>query len=123
MTNTADLIVQIHPDAEDDRRDLLRMTDRLRKALHDLDVASITDLPGPPAPPDTKGAGLPESLVVKLGMVGLGKLIGVVRDWATRSDRAVRLTVDGDTIEVGRPTTAQQEQLIGTWLARHAPRG
>ncbi|MGX6603450.1 hypothetical protein ACWKSP_15105 [Micromonosporaceae bacterium Da 78-11] len=122
MTPQADLIVQIHPVTGDDRRDLLQLTRQLHTALLDLDVDAIDTLTGDAAPAGAKSAGLVESLAVKLGVATLKKAIGKIREWAGRSGRSVKVSIDGDSIELTGATTEQQELLLDIWLARHAPR-
>jgi hypothetical protein len=122
VTDQATLIVQIQPATGDSQRDLLRLTDQLRTALLDLDIAGIDTRAGGAAPGDTKGAGLVESLAVKLGIVALTKASDKIREWAGRSSRSVKVCIDGDCIELTGVTTAQQQLLLDVWLDKHAPR-
>ena len=120
MTDQPDLIVQVHPGTGEDRRERLRLTEQLRTALLDLDVDAIDTLTADRAPDGSKAAGLVESLVVKLGVATVTKTVGKIREWVGRSGRSVKVTIDGDSIELTDATTAQQQQLLDVWLARHA---
>jgi hypothetical protein len=122
VTEQASLIVQINRATGEDRRDLVRLSEQLRNALLDLDVASIGELPGSAGPEGGKGAGLVESLAVKLGVVMLTKAIDKIREWAGRNGRSVKVSIDGDSIELVGVTSEQQQMLLNVWLARHAPR-
>ena len=66
-------------------------------------------------------------LIVHLGSGPAGMLGSVsacVRDWLQRQRaRSVKLTLDGDTLEVTGVSSAEQDQLIEMWVGRHtAPR-
>ena len=40
-------------------------------------------------------------------------------DWATGFGRTVEISVDGDTLKLGRVTREEQRELTREWLARH----
>lgn len=125
MADQPDLIVHVRPDAGDDRRELLLLTEQLRVALLDLDL-DLDDVDARTdgdAPTGSKSAGLVESLVVKLGVTAVTAAVEKIRDWAGRSGRSVKISIDGDSIELTGVTTAQQQQLLDIWLARHASAG
>ncbi|MFC5006325.1 hypothetical protein ACFPIJ_51955 [Dactylosporangium cerinum] len=94
---------------------------RLRAELLDLDVEQVEALTEDTAPAGAKGLGsLVGLLGVTLGSAGLSSVLAIIRDWSTRNNHAVELTIDGDTVKIERATPQQQEQLINAWVARHA---
>jgi len=123
VADQPDLIVHVRPDAGDDRRELLLLTEQLRVALLDLDIDDVDARTDGDAPTGSKSAGLVESLVVKLGVTAVTAAVEKIRDWAGRSGRSVKISIDGDSIELTGVTTAQQQQLLDIWLARHASAG
>jgi hypothetical protein len=51
----------------------------------------------------------------------LAGIIGGVRSWLGRNRvRSVKLTLDGDTLEVTGVSSAEQDRLIEMWVTRHA---
>jgi hypothetical protein len=51
----------------------------------------------------------------------LTSIIDGVRAWLQRqSARSVKLTLDGDSLEITGPTSAEQDRLVELWVARHA---
>jgi hypothetical protein len=46
-------------------------------------------------------------------------VLGKIADWAARSGRAVEITVDGDSLKLGRASREQQDRLVEAFLARH----
>ena len=42
-----------------------------------------------------------------------------VADWACGSGRTVEVSLDGDTLKLGRVTREEQQELTRAWLARH----
>ena len=121
MDDGVELVVRV-TSAEDEREEVAGLARRLRAELLDLDVESIEPLSEETVPEGAKGlSGLAGALAVRLGVVALGKVVARVRDWASRNDRTVEVTIDGDTVKITGATLQQQEQLVNVWLARHAP--
>lgn len=51
----------------------------------------------------------------------LASIIAGVRSWLGRNRvRSVKLTLDGDALEVSGVSSAEQDRLIDLWVARHA---
>jgi hypothetical protein len=48
-------------------------------------------------------------------------VVAAVRAWVSRTGRTVEVSIGGDVLKVTRVSAEQQEQIIDTWLARHAP--
>lgn len=110
-------------DAEPDERD--RLARQLRAELRDLDLDTITDASWREAPPGAKGAELTDWGVwlVTLGASGgvLTSLISVAKDWLDRHGKGnrIKITIDGDTIELDEASAAEQAALLTAFVQRH----
>lgn len=96
----------------------------LRDELLELDVDAVDRVSAGPAPEGARAveASVLAAMAVQLGQATLGAVLGTVRAWVGRgADRSVKLTVDGDTIELSHVSSDQQEELIAAFLARHGP--
>jgi hypothetical protein len=123
VVDSCDLIVRVDPAAVEDGEEAAWLARRLRAELLDLDVEMVELLTTDTVPDGAKGASsLVGMLGVRLGAAGLKAVLDKIRDWVSRDSRSVEVTIDGDTIKVTGVTTAQQEQIINVWLARHASR-
>ncbi|MGH3937856.1 MAG: effector-associated constant component EACC1 [Pseudonocardiaceae bacterium] len=121
MAAGSDLLVRIDPADDGDEEETAGLARRLRAELLDLDVDAVDAVPGGMAPEGAKGlSSLAGTLAVRWGSAGLRAVLTTIRDWVSRNGRTVEVTIDGDTVKVTRPTTAQQEKIINAWLARHA---
>jgi hypothetical protein len=121
MGDSGGLVLQVCTAAEDDAGDLADLAGLLRGELLDLDVSAVDRLPDEAVPPGAKGvAALAGWLAVQLGPEALRAVLAKVADWVTRNDRVVEVSLDGDTLRLGRATREQQEKIIDGWLARHA---
>ncbi len=61
-------------------------------------------------------------LLVQFGTPdGLRVLVDAVRGFASRTGRTVEVSIGRDKLTVTGVTARQQDQIINTWLARHAP--
>jgi len=50
----------------------------------------------------------------------IGGVIGAIEAWvARRRTRTVKLTLDGDSIELSNVTAADQRRMLEAFLARH----
>jgi hypothetical protein len=124
MADRTQLRVQV--DAERaDAEELAELTGQLRRALLELDVDAAEPAPGGPAPPGAKAAealalgALVVSLVNASGV--LASVVEAVQSWAVgRGPRTVKLELDGDVLELSGISSRRQDQLIQTWLDRHA---
>ena len=76
---------------------------------------------------DAKGVGLLAlgGLVVRFADSGvLQLLVSSVRSWLGRQHhRSIKLTLDGDSLELTGMSSAEQERLIDLWVNRHAGAG
>jgi hypothetical protein len=101
------------------------LTAAMRRELLQLDVQSVDRLSGGPAPAGAKGVELAEigALLVSLGKATpvLGQVVAVIQAWAARSpNRTVKLTLDGDSLELNGMSEREQHQVVKDWMARHA---
>ena len=104
--------------------ELEELTAAVRRELLLLDVASVDRVSGGPAPDGAKGIELAAigALIVNLGKATpvLGQVVEVIQAWAARApNRTVKLTLDGDTLELNGVSERDQRQVIKDWMARH----
>jgi hypothetical protein len=120
VTRTFQLRVDVDElDSDDEER--WQLATKLRSVLLDLDVDAIDPVPREPAPDETKGAEVAEagSMIVTLAPTMLSTVVQVIRGWlGHRGTRSVKLTLDGDTLEVTGVSSADQQRLIEAWLRR-----
>jgi hypothetical protein len=122
---TERITIEIAEDGADaDRIDTL--TGYLRDALLELDVADVRRAPSGPPPPGTRAVDVAAvgALLVSLAGVttGLNDVVTVVRGWLSRGSgvrRSVKLTIDGDVLEIAEASRADQDRLIDLFVARH----
>jgi len=119
MAETTYATVRIMGDSDEDAGDLARLTRQLRAALLDLDGLDVEPVAAD-TPDGAKAAG---AVLGWLAVTFAGGLITSVADrvanWAMSLGRTVELSVDGDTLKLGRVTHAEQRELIRAWLERH----
>lgn len=91
----------------------------LRSDLLQLDVPDVRSVSAGEAPPGAKGvelAAVGALVVVLQGSVGLvDQVVSTVRAWLRRSpspERTLKLTLNGQTLELSAATEAQQQQLV-----------
>jgi hypothetical protein len=116
--------VALEPDAGADAEDVERLGRQLRTELRSLDVDDVSAVGSREAPPGAKGAGaaLSEWLVTLSGSGGVFViLIATVKDWLGRHDgtHKIKVTIDGDTLELSSATPREQAELMQTFLQRH----
>lgn len=125
MTAPTDMAVELGAGRDSDQEELAELTGLLRAGLLDLDVRAVRLAESGQAPDGSKSAGwlaagqLVVTLVASPEM--LMSVIGAVRSWVGRSRaHSVKLTLDGDALEVTGVTSAEQDRLIELWVSRHA---
>lgn len=123
MSDHIDVAVRVLPPPDGGEEELRALTVRLRRELLLTDAVAVRPVRAEEAPEGTKGlAAVAGLLAVQLRTLqGLRQLVESVRSWAGRSGRTVKVCLDGDCLEVTGATPQLQEQLVGAWLARHAP--
>lgn len=119
------LEINLHVDADVSPFEMEELTAAVRRELLQLDVESVDRVAGGPAPEGARGIDLGAigALVVNLGKATpvLGQVVEAIQAWASRApNRTVKLTLAGDTLELGGMSEADQHQVIRDWMARHA---
>jgi hypothetical protein len=111
-----------------DAEELFELTQGLRGELLELDVDSVGLGTGGEAPSGAKGAellslgGLAIEFALKSSV--LKSVVDATAAWLGRQQaRSVKLTLDGDTLELTGVSSDQQSQLVEEWIARHADDG
>lgn len=104
--------------------ELEELTAAMRRELLQLDVQSVDRVSAGPPPDGAKGIELAElgALIVSIGKATpvLGQVVSVIEAWAARSpNRTVKLTLDGDTLELDGVSEREQRQVVRDWMARH----
>lgn len=117
------LEVRTLPDA--DSEELAGLTRRLRAELLDLDVDDVKPMLAGRAPDGAKGVELLAFGALAIQFVlqkeVLTSIVDGVRSWLQRqSARSVKLTLDGDSLEVTGLGSSEQDRLVELWVARHA---
>jgi hypothetical protein len=111
--------VRIIGDSDDDAEEIESLTARLRGALLDLDVLDVEPV-AEEAPDGAKGAA---AVLGWLSVTFGGDLLSAVADrlagWAMSLGRTVEISVNGDTLKLGRVSHREQQELVREWLARH----
>jgi membrane-associated two-gene conflict system component 1 (EACC1) len=124
----AELSVELQAGPGTDAEELVQLAGRLRAELLDLDVDAVRQPVRGEAPGGAKGAGLLAAGELVVGLVAsppvLASVIDAVRSWLGRNRaRSVKLTLDGDALEVSGVSSAEQDRLIELWVARHGTGG
>jgi hypothetical protein len=118
--------VVLEPDPETDPEDRERLGRQLRDELRELDVDDVEPVVGA-LPPDGAKSGvlvsLTEWLVTLSGGGVLVPVISTIKAWLARGagSHKVTVTIDGDTLELGRATDAERAELVETFVRRHQP--
>lgn len=118
------LILQVLPATDSDAEELADLAGGLHDELLDVDAASVAPLTAEAAPKGAKGIDgtLAGWLLVQFGTPdGLRAVVAAVRGWTSRTGRTVEVSIGGDPLKVTGVTSRQQGEIIGAWLARHAP--
>lgn len=121
-----ELRVVLEPDPETDPDDVERLGRQLRDELRDLDVEDVAPVDGAPPPAGAKSGALTsltEWLVTLAGGGVLAPVIGTIKAWLTRGagDHKVTVTIDGDTLELGRATDTERAAIVDAFVRRHQP--
>lgn len=119
-----ELTVEVSATADTDDEELAQLTNRLRDELLRLDVDAVSSARGGEAPDSSKGVGLLAAggLVVRFALRQdlLRSIIDGIRSWLGRQHaRSVKLTLDGDLLELTGVSSAEQDRLVELWVMRH----
>jgi hypothetical protein len=123
VTGSIELLVEIDEAGASEER-LDDLTSGLRSDLLELDVEQV-ERPRASAPRDAKAFDVAAlgALIVMLPptTLAVADVIELVRRWVDRGgDRTVRVTIDGDTIELASPTDLERVRIVEAWMKRHA---
>ena len=124
----AQLAAVVDAGADSDAEELAELTRRLREQLLELDVDAVEPATGGEAPAGSKGVELLAigGLVIQFAMKSevLKSVVDATAAWLGRQQgRSVKLTLDGDTLEVTGVSSDEQRRLVDLWVARHADDG
>jgi hypothetical protein len=124
MAETTELRLDLVDDGTD-TEELDQMTRRIQESLLDLDVEDVTPLSEGPAPDGTKAvdAALIGGLLVTLMQTPtlINSIIGVLSSWVGgRANRSVKVTIEGDTLELTGASDEERRDVVNAWLARHS---
>lgn len=119
-------VLDAGPDS--DAEELQELTQRLRGELLQLDVDTVAFETEGEAPEGSKGLDLLAmgGLVVQFALNSgvLKSVVDTTVAWLGRQQaRSVKLTLDGDTLELTGVSSDEQQRLIDVWVARHASAG
>ena len=122
-----ELALELETLPDTDSEELAALVQRLRAELLDLGVDRLEPLTAGEAPEGAKGVellalgGLVVQFVLQPGV--LTSIVDGVRSWLQRqSARSVKLTLDGDSLEVTGVSSEEQDRLVELWIARNANR-
>jgi hypothetical protein len=120
-----DVRVELSEPGTDDER-LEELSLRLAGELRELDVDAVGPAVEGEAPPGTRSALVAAAGALVVSMrpsVGqLTAVVGLVRDWLRRSPgpRSVKVTIDGDTLEITGASDELQRRVVEDWISKHA---
>jgi hypothetical protein len=120
----ADIALRLEIGLEDDAEsvDLQDESLGLRRELLELDVQAVGRPGGEAAPPGTRAveALVFGTLLVHAGREAIGSVMHAVEGWVSRrAGRSIKITLDGDTIELTNVADDVRGQLVDAFLARH----
>jgi hypothetical protein len=116
--------LQIVPLEDADDREVEELGHRLRSDLLTAPVTHVGSVSAGAAPEGSKGLEVLALGQFVVGLVrsvpGLRKVVGVLRDFvAGQPVRSIKITLDGDVLEVTAVSGEDQRRLIDAWIARH----
>jgi hypothetical protein len=109
-------------DGDDDAAELEDQTIQLRSELLELNVDAVERPPGDPAPEGSRGpeVALMGALLVEVSRGWVGRVMETIQGWVSRRrTRTVKVSLDGDSIEVNNLSDEDQRRLLEAFLARH----
>lgn len=121
-----EVLLELYDDADATAEETEGLTQGLRSELLGLEeVAEVSRGTAGPPPPGTRGldvAALGALVVAVEPTIGaISRIVSVVRDWLAhrggdQTGQTVRITVKGQSIELGAATAAQQQELVDEFL-------
>jgi hypothetical protein len=123
------LVLEVSEHGADQER-LEELAHSLRRDLLELDVDAVERLSLGQAPPGSKGLDIAAAgamiVVAKESVEMAARVMETIRSWLRRSPgpaRTIKVTLNGQTLELSAATEAQQQQLVDKFLhaAVHQP--
>jgi hypothetical protein len=122
-----EVLLELYDSGDSTAEETEGRTQGLRSELLDLDeVADVSRASAGPPPPGSRGldiAALGALVVAVEPTIGaLSRIVSVVRDWLAHrgggehAGESVRITVNGQSIELGAATAAQQQALVDEFI-------
>jgi hypothetical protein len=125
---SSELVAELDAGPGHDAEELFELTQGLRSELLELDLDAVRPTTDGEAPDGAKGAellafgGLAIQFALKSSV--LRSVVDATVAWlGRRQARSVKLTLDGDTLEVTGVSSDEQSRLVDQWVARHADDG
>jgi hypothetical protein len=120
--------VEITPLEDSDEREVAELGGRLRSDLRQTSATRVEAVSVGSAPVGSKGFEVLAlgHFVVELARSApaLRKVVAVLRDYVARQPvRSVKISLDGDVLEVTAVSSEDQRRLIDAWIAQHAQPG
>ena len=119
--------IEVNLEVDDDisALEFEELTAAVQRELLQLDVDAVDRVSAGPVPEGARGLDLSAlgALIVSVGQSApvLGQVVNVIQAWASRSPkRTAKLTIGGDTLELGGLSERDQRAVIRDWMARHA---
>jgi len=125
---TKQIILNVDAGPEADPEEIEKITRQLREEILELDVEAVDFVSAGEAPVKAK-AGDPVAwgtLILTASVSGgIGSasaaLVGMLQSWLMSQNKGrITLEIDGDKLEVEKPTLKERQQLINAWLERHS---
>jgi hypothetical protein len=119
--NEADqLRVEIVGYVDSDERERASLASELESVLWRSDVDDVSRL-RTEAPSGAKGNAVEWAQLVVTGIGSLPALISSIHGWrAQRPGASISIEIDGDVLTLSDSTPSERDDLIQTWLERHA---
>lgn len=122
---TGELVAVFDAGPEQEAEELLELTQGLRDELLELDVDAVKPATHGEVPDGAKGAevlafgGLAIQFALKASV--LRTVVEATVAWLGRQQaKSVKLTLDGDTLELTGVSSDEQRRLVEQWVGRHA---
>ena len=117
--------VEITPLEDSDEREVAELGGRLRSDLRQTPATRVEAVSVGSAPAGSKGFEVLAlgHFVVEIAnsVPALRKVVSVLREYVARQPvRSVKISLDGDVLEVTAVSSEDQRRLIDAWIAQHA---
>jgi hypothetical protein len=120
-----ELLLVLEPEQDADAEEVERLGRQLRSELQDLNVNYVIPVAREDPPSGAKGGeavSLMEWLITLSGTGGvLATVVATIKDWLGRRTGAqkIKLTIDGDSLELDAATPADRSELVEAFVRRH----